>query len=47
VAVLGSTYEFYNADQRAAVETIVERAAGKEEEAQPSGEPPDPGPLRV
>jgi hypothetical protein len=41
--LLVATYEFYNADQRQAVETIVERASGQQEEAQPSGETPDPG----
>jgi uncharacterized protein (DUF58 family) len=42
VVLLGATYEFYNADQRAAVETVVEHAAGKQEEVQPSGDPPTP-----
>jgi hypothetical protein len=41
VALLGATYEFYNADQRAAVETIVEQDVEKPKESQETGEPPD------
>lgn len=40
VALLGATYEFYNADQRAAIETIVEQGTEKQKESQETGEPP-------
>jgi hypothetical protein len=40
VALLGATYEFYNADQRAAIETIVEQDVEKQKESQETGEPP-------
>jgi hypothetical protein len=42
-SLLGATYEFYNADQRAAVEAIVDQAAGKQEVKQASGDPPRKG----
>jgi len=40
VVLLGATYEFYNADQRAAIEAIVEQDAEKRKESQETGEPP-------
>ena len=40
VVLFGATYEFYNADQRAAIETIVEQGTEKPKESQETGEPP-------